>query len=192
MIDIHSHILPGIDDGARTLTESVEIVKELAGQGVTAIIATPHYITESIYTSPRSKNEKLLGELREAVKVAGVKVRLELGNEIYMDGKIEQLLQNKLISPLAGGKYLLVELPMSGEYPSFRDILLELIYDGHKVVLAHPERYTSFQKDYDQIDDLSELGVLMQCNLGSFLKQYGRKAQKIAEIIISNSSCTSL
>ena len=85
-----------------------------------------------------------------------------------------------MISGLAGSKYLLVELPMSGEFPSYYDVLLELIREGYFVVLAHPERYASFQKDFSFVTELHNMGVLMQCNLGSFAGLYGKSAFKLA------------
>ena len=85
MIDAHSHILPGIDDGARTLADSIEIVKWLVGQGVTDVIATPHYVDETNFVSPRAKNLKLLSDLRKKLKTEGVKVEIHLGNEIYIN-----------------------------------------------------------------------------------------------------------
>ncbi|MBQ9017742.1 hypothetical protein IJ118_01620 [Candidatus Saccharibacteria bacterium] len=181
MIDLHSHILPGIDDGAKTLADGVEVVRELAAAGVNDIVATPHYIEETIYTSPRKQNLKLIRELRKALAAAGVRVNIYLGNEIYINGEILKLLAAGEISPMAGSKHLLVELPMDGDFPNWEDILLALIQAGHQVILAHPERYASVQKDYGIVDDLVDMGVLLQCNLGSFAGHYGKRAKKTVE-----------
>jgi protein-tyrosine phosphatase len=91
-----------------------------------------------------------------------------------------KLIKDGEISTLGGSKYLLVELPMSGEFPSYEDIILELIRDGYKVILAHPERYNSFQKDFSLIQELFDMGVIFQCNLGSFAGQYGGTVKKLA------------
>lgn len=181
MIDIHSHILPGVDDGARTLAESVEVVKGLAAQGVTGIIATPHYIDETIYTVQRAENQILIEELRRKLLEAGVGVNLYLGNEIYISPKLKELLRSGVVSPLAGSNYLLVELPMSGWFPGVLDILKDLKRWGYQVILAHPERYTSMQEDFGVVQQIWEAGILLQCNLGSFTGRYGRQAQKTAE-----------
>ena len=119
MIDLHSHILPGIDDGSPDFETSVALVSELAAGGVTEIVATPHYIEETIYTSTVSKNRKLLTTLRRRLKKAGISVKVHLGNEIYITPDILKLLETREISPLgkASSKYLLVELPMSGKFP---------------------------------------------------------------------------
>lgn len=186
MIDIHAHILPGIDDGAETISDSVEIVRELAAQGVTDIVVTPHYMDETIYTSPRTRNLVLLNKLKRALKYEDVKVRVYLGNEIYITERIADLIWGGKISTMAEGKYILVELPMSGEYPGYEDIFLELMNNGYKVILAHPERYHTAQEDYDVLRELHEMGVLFQCNIGSILGQYDKQAKKTIQRLASD------
>ena len=179
MIDVHSHILPGIDDGSRNFDESLAILRGLAEQDVTDVILTPHYVADSTYVSPRSVNLKLYRILQEKADEAGLRISLNLGNEIYIDRNISRLLKNKTISPLDDSNYILVELPMSGEYEDFEDILLSLKYEGWNVILAHPERYHSYHENYRKIYDLTEQGILLQCNLGSIIGQYGRRSKKI-------------
>ena len=183
MIDIHSHVLPGIDDGSKDFATSLDILQGLEEQGITDLICTPHYIAETSQVSPRSKNEELVKQLQEKAIQKGLGIKLYLGNEIYIDKSIPKLLRSKEISPLAKSKYILVELPMSGEFQQYEDILLNLVQKKWKVILAHPERYHSFQKDYSKITELSQQGVLLQCNLGSFIGQYGKHAMKTAKQI---------
>ena len=178
MIDVHAHLIPQVDDGSHSFEDSVEIVRGLSSVGVTDIIITPHFVSESTWTSSRYKNQLSLTKLKTALKKANIKVNLYLGNEIYIDQDIQSFIDQKLVNPLAGGKYLLVELPMSGEFPQCDDILLTLIRSGWHVILAHPERYTGFYKNLDRLYELSNMGVLFQCNLGSVIGQYGRKPQK--------------
>lgn len=186
IIDIHSHILPGIDDGARTFNDSIAIIRELSNQGITDVIATPHYIDETVYVSPRAKNLKLLAELKDILNAERIPVNVYLGNEIYINEGIIELLKKERISSLADSKYLLVELPMDEEYPNYADYLEDLINYGYKVVLAHPERYTIAQKDFDVLDELYEAGVLLQCNFGSITGKYGKAAQKLAKKLAKN------
>ena len=174
MIDIHSHLLPNIDDGSRSFEDSVAIINGLASVGVADIIITPHYVAETEWVSTRTKNQVLIADLRSRIKGA----KLYLGNEIYIDQNIAQRLKKGIISPLADSKYLLVELPMSGEYEGYEDILLSLIQAGYKVILAHPERYHTSHKKLDKLIELRDMGVLFQCNLGSIIGQYGKNAQK--------------
>ena len=180
MIDIHSHILPGIDDGARTMDESIDIVQELADQGVTGVIATPHYITDTYYVSNKKNNEVLLARLRGALSDAGIAMDVWLGNEIFIDREIIDLLRQNIVSTLGGTDYILVEFSLNEEYPNYADVLGDLMNKGYKVVLAHPERYALMQQDYDTLEELCDMGVLLQCNIGSFIGQYGKVAEKLA------------
>lgn len=180
MIDLHSHILPGIDDGAEDFDASLELVRELCDGGVTDVFATPHYVDETVYVSKRDHNLSLLRQLQEKIEAEKLPIRLHLGNEIYITPRILKLLETGEITTLSQSKYLLVELPMSGDFSGYEDIFLNLIRAGYNVVLAHPERYDSFQKDFALVLRLSEIGVFFQCNLGSFVGQYGKAAMKLA------------
>ncbi|MBR2586945.1 hypothetical protein IKE71_01060 [Candidatus Saccharibacteria bacterium] len=178
MIDLHSHLLPSIDDGVETFDESLEILAELEKHGVKKLFLTPHYIPETIYNSPRVDNFKLLHELKKLAAEQGIGIELYLGNELYINREITNLLKKKLISPLADSKYLLIELPMSGHFEGYEDIFYNLQAEGYKVILAHPERYVSVQKEFKILERLSSQGVLFQSNLGSINGQYGRHAEK--------------
>ena len=178
MIDIHSHLLYGIDDGSRSIVESAYIIKSLSEIGYTDIILTPHFINDSSYMSTRENNLDLLDRLKVELVKHQIPVNLYLGNEIYIDSDIIKLFKEGIISSLNDSKYLLIELPMSGENEIYYDVFLDLINMGYKVVLAHPERYISFQKDFNKVYELKEIGVLFQCNVGSILGDYGSHAKK--------------
>ena len=178
MIDLHTHLLPDIDDGVETYDESLEILEELEKRGVTKLFLTTHYLPDTIYNSPRSDNLKLLSELQKEATAAGINIELHLGNEIYITPEISRLLKNKTLSPLADSKYLLIELPMSGVFDGYEDIFYNLMAEGYKIILAHPERYISTQKDFSILERLHNQGILFQCNLGSIIGQYGHRARK--------------
>ena len=178
MIDLHSHLLPDVDDGVEVFDESIEIIRELSHHGIKKIVLTPHYIPETIYNSPRSDNLKLLHELKKSMQDENLNLELFLGNEIYINNDISALIKNKIISPLGDSKYLLIELPMSGVYEDYEDIFYNLQTEGYSIVLAHPERYLSMQKDFSTLERLHNLGILFQCNIGSIVGQYGHKAIK--------------
>ena len=154
MIDIHSHLIYGVDDGSRSLEESIDILKNLSINGVTDIILTPHFINETKYTSLKLDNAKKFKELQKEVKNQNININLYLGNEIYIDKNIFKLIEENKICTLNNTEYVLVELPMSGVYSDYQDIINNLLNEGCKVILAHPERYDSFQKDYSKIDEL--------------------------------------
>ncbi len=178
MIDTHSHILPGIDDGSETFESSINILLGLQSQGFTDVILTPHYVVDSIYQSPRSENLKLLAELK---KVAPEGINLYLGNELYVDHSLLEKLKKHEISSMADSKYLLVELPMNNEFRGYEDVFENLQYAGYKVILAHPERYHLAHEDFEFLERIHQSGVLFQCNYGSFIGQYGKKSLKTAK-----------
>lgn len=178
MIDIHTHLLYGVDDGSKSIDESVSIIKHLCEVGVTDIVLTPHYINYTIHNSSKTNNEIRMQDLKIRLACENIKVNLYLGNEIYIDDEIISLLQNGKISSINNSKYLLIELPMSGEHESYFDIFLDLINLGYKVILAHPERYHAFQNDLSKVYELDEIGVLFQCNIGSILGDYGKGSKK--------------
>ena len=178
MIDLHSHLLPDVDDGVEYFDESIEILQEFKKYGIKKVVLTPHYVPETIYNSPRSDNLKLLHELKKIMKEENIDIDLFLGNEIYINHDISKLIQDKIISPINDSRYLLIELPMSGVFDGYEDIFYDLQTEGYKVILAHPERYITTQKDFSILERLHNLNILFQCNLGSIVGQYGHKAQK--------------
>lgn len=127
--------------------------------------------------STREENLDVLKRLKVGLIRNNVNVNLYLGNEIYIDSEIANLLKNNIISSLNDTKYLLIELPMSGENEIYYDVFLDLINMGYKVILAHPERYISFQKILIKYMNLKNL-VLLQSNIGSGFGDYGRGAKK--------------
>jgi len=183
MIDIHSHLIYGVDDGSNSLETSINILENYSKKGITDIILTPHYITESRYTSTRIDNYYILKKIEKELKNRGININIYLGNEIFIDNNIYNLVIDGKISTLNNSRYILIELPMSGIYSDYIDIFSDLIKIGFKVVLAHPERYNSFQKDYSLIKELNDLGVLFQCNLGSYIGEYGKEAKKTIKMM---------
>ena len=177
MTDIHNHLLYGIDDGSKTIEESIDVLKDMEKCGYTDIILTPHYIDGSKYSNPKKDNLKRVEVLKKELKKNNIDINLYLGNEIYIDEDISELLINNLISSLNNTKYLLIELPMSGDYVGYQELFKDLINKGYKVILAHPERYLAFQDDYDLIYELIDMGVLFQCNIDSLVGKYGPYAK---------------
>lgn len=184
MIDIHNHLLYGIDDGSKTIEESLDILKDMEKSGYTDIILTPHYIEGSRYSNERSNNLERMNYLQQGLKDKNININLHLGNEIYIDEEISTLLKENKISTLNDSNYLLIELPMSGEFVGYQEIFKDLIREGYKVILAHPERYLSFQDDYDLIYELLDMGVLFQCNIDSLNGKYGPYAKEMLESLL--------
>ena len=115
MKDLHSHILMGIDDGSKSLEESLEILKKAEQAGITDIVLTPHYIKNSKYDANNQKKKKLLNELSKEARALGINVKLYLGNEVFIDNDIIKLIASKKIAKINNTRYILIELPMSSE-----------------------------------------------------------------------------
>lgn len=179
MIDVHSHLIYAVDDGSRSLEESIEILRNLSKVGVTDIIITPHYISDSNYDSTKIDNLSKLNKIKRELEDQNIDIRVYLGNEIYIDENIIDYIRENKICTLNNTEYTLIELPMSGIYADYVDIFCSLIDEGCKVVLAHPERYNAFQKDFSKIYELNNIGVLFQCNIESILGKYGKEAKKV-------------
>lgn len=184
MIDIHSHLLFSVDDGSKKLEESIGILRNLEKVGYTDIILTPHYIEDSKYSNNKKSNLAILQTLKKALKEEKISINLYLGNEIFINENIPLLLKKEEICSLNDSNYLLIELPMSGEYKNYEDIFLELINLGYKIILAHPERYFSFQKDFNKIYELLNMGVLFQSNIDSIIGGYGKNAKKMIKRLL--------
>ena len=184
MIDMHCHLLFGIDDGSKSLNNSVKALSDLREIGYTDIILTPHYIQNTKYTSSKKNNINLLNELKSTIDEKNIDINLYLGNEIFINYDILDLLKEGEIASLNDSKYLLIELPLSGEFSGYIEVFLELINYGYKIILAHPERYLSFQNDHNKILELEEIGVYFQCNIESITGGYGRNAKKMIKKLL--------
>lgn len=178
MIDIHTHILYGVDDGVKVFSESIDILKNMRDNGVTDVFLTPHYVEYSAYISNVRSNTLRLNNIKEELIRNNININVHLGNEIYITNNILELLNKGELKPLGDSNYLLIELPMNGEYENYMDIFLNLIDNGYRVILAHPERYIYFQKNFNELISMHDNGILFQVNLESVLGKYGVQAKK--------------
>jgi len=176
MIDVHSHILYGIDDGSKTLEDSLAMLQNAEKNGVTAIFFTPHYIPDSRYICPNQEKVRILNELKE--NYTG-KIEFYLGNEIYMNDDITELISKNEMSTLGNSKYLLIELPVYNEYPGLGNQLFKLRDMGYKIIIAHPERYYYFKNDFDKLLDMCRQGIYFQGNYMSLYDTYGKSTKDL-------------
>lgn len=182
-VDMHSHILPGIDDGAETLEKSLEMVAVLGDLGYRKLIVTPHIMGDFYRNTPTGIREKL-NLVKAAVKGKGWTIELDCAAEYYLDEWF--LSKVKAEEPLLsfGNNYVLIETSYINEPFNFKEIIFSLKAAGYTPVLAHPERYTYL---YNRIEDLQEIhdsGVLFQININSFAGYYSPAAKKIAEKLV--------
>lgn len=185
MIDIHTHILPGVDDGPQTIEESLEILKRAANEGVKAIVATPH-VLEFPSKSSWQRVRDAFNSLKQALKSEEIDIEIILGAEIFISPDLPMWIkQNKDITINNGNRYVLLELPIHEIPPFTEHTIFELLLQGIVPIIAHPERYHELQKDTSRLFDMIKRGVLTQLNSSSLQGRYGRKAKKAAKSILT-------
>lgn len=185
MIDLHTHILPGVDDGAKNIEDSIEIAKWAFENGIKKIFATPHYIEDEGYNNSE-KNNKILNELNDKLKNLEIDIEILIGNEVFITPEIINLIDNGEISTLNNSRYILIEFPRLQMPLYIEDIIYELRLRGYVPIIAHPERYTKVIEDPNFIHNLISKGALCQLNLPSLLKIYGEKVKETAEILLKH------
>ena len=185
MIDIHSHIIPKIDDGSKSVESSFEIFKEASKVGFTDIILTPHYINDFNENSKHIR-EYWVTSLNDALKELKIPIKVYVGNEIYVCENIDELIYYKKASTLNNSMYVLFELPMNDNIMYLDQVIFKIFNLDMIPVLAHPERYSYIQKDIGYAEKLHEKGVLFQSNYGSFVDIYGKQIKKTVIKLLKN------
>ena len=185
MIDVHCHLLNGVDDGCRDTIESLTNIKLAEEAGFTDIILTPHYI-ENYYENDSTSIKPQIAELKSKVYDNNILVKLHQGNEVYFSENIGEMIENNVVSKLARSRYVLFELPMKTKILNLDNIISQIKAAGCVPILAHPERYTFIQKNPNEVAKIISKGVLIQSNYGSILGQYGKEAQKTIIKMLKN------
>lgn len=185
MIDFHSHIIYGVDDGAKDIEMSIQILKEAKKAGFTDIVLTPHYIKNG-YTKNKIEIEKIKNEIEQRLEKEHIIINLYQANEVYIMEDITDFINDGIISTINNTKYVLFELPMTTEMLNLKSVVYGLISNGNIPIIAHPERYTYIQQNPNKLLELIEDGVLFQMNIGSILGQYGKIAEKTAKKLLKH------
>jgi len=180
-IDLHSHLIPAIDDGAKDMEESIHLLKELELLGYKKVITTPHIMVDSYYNTPNIIMDGL-ENLKKCAKEEGVLLEIEAAAEYYLDdGFLEHLSSGNILT--FGDKYILFETSYYAKPLQFDEILFEIITAGYKPVLAHPERYRYIYNNEEEYQSLKDRGVFFQVNINSFGGHYGKDAKIKAEYL---------
>ncbi len=183
--DIHSHILPGIDDGSPDVETSIQLLRSLSGAGITKFICTPHIISDMYRNTPETIN-RALALLKKAVAQNGMQIELSAAAEYMLDDHFMELIRKK--EPLLTLKknYILTELSYSTSPNNLEQISFEINTNNYQPLMAHPERYPYYHKNYDFYYRLKELGFSLQVNLLSVTGYYGKNVAKAAKFILEN------
>jgi len=184
-VDIHSHLLPNIDDGSKSFEESVALIKRLSSYGIKNFVVTPHIMDGVWNNTPQTINQKLF-ELTNYLKTQKIyDVNIRAAAEYMIDANFEKLLIKKDLLTIKDN-YVLVELSYFNPPLNLKEILFNIQIAGYQPVLAHPERYTFYHSNYKEYFKLKELGCLFQLNLLSLSQHYGSKTSKIAEHLLKD------
>lgn len=180
MIDVHLHILPGVDDGPATLADALSLARTLVQEGVRVAVATPHYNDEYPQRPAREIIERVVDLQRELDRYA-IPLRLLAGHEALIQPGLVEDIQLGRVATLNGSRYLLLELWNNAWLPDTERVIFELRAFGVVPVLAHPERYRALQQDTHRLAALLEQGVLTQLTASSLVGMQGSSARKCAE-----------
>jgi len=180
-IDLHSHLIPGIDDGSKNMEESLHLLKGMQALGYEKVITTPHIMIDAYKNTPEIINIGLRA-LREEAKSHGIEVEIEAAAEYYLDeGFYDHLHSDNVMS--IEGKYLLFETSYVSKPLQFEEMIFEIGAAGYIPLMAHPERYRYIRDPLKEYTRFKELGVMFQVNLNSFGGHYGKDAKKKADFL---------
>jgi tyrosine-protein phosphatase YwqE len=182
--DIHSHLIPAVDDGVQDVETSLTFIEQLHEMGIEKIVTTPHIIMDRYPNSVNTLTGPYL-KVQAALQERGIDLPFSFAAEYYMDEQFEELIPSSPLLTL-DGKLVLVEMSFMQAPPQLHQWLFNLIAQGYQPVLAHPERYSHYHNHYTQYTQLKDWGCLLQMNLLSVTGYYGRHIQKVAEKLMAD------
>ena len=187
MIDLHSHILPELDDGSQSLEESLAMARMAVQSGVTVMVATPHCMddrAQQVYAAWRL--------LREALRDTEIPLKLYLGMEIFGTADTVRLLRAGRLFPLNGSQYPLIEFSFRSTGEEETEILHQVLQAGYRPLVAHPERYSYVRENPALVNLWTKMGCLLQVNRGSLLGRFGPGAQRMAAELVERGFVTAV
>ena len=181
--DIHSHFIPGIDDGARTIEDSLTLVRAMIAMGYKTIITTPHVMIDYYPNTTQTIQNGLL-TLQNAMKENDLNISIKAAAEYYIDEHFIKLLDSEPLLTIYQNE-VLVEFSMMYEPPMLFDVIFKMQAAGYRPVIAHPERYLFFHKEFRKYRELKDRGCFLQLNMLSIAGYYGRTIKTIAEELLA-------
>ncbi|KGL60308.1 tyrosine-protein phosphatase [Polaribacter sp. Hel1_33_49] len=182
-VDMHSHLLPGIDDGAKDLDTSIALIQKMSSYGIKNFITTPHVLGDMYPNTPEIIKSKL-NEVREALQKRNITdITIDAAAEYMLDEQFSAILEKDKLLTLKDN-YILVEMSYFNAPINLYEILFEIQLKGYKPVIAHPERYNFYHNDFKHYYKLKTAGCLFQLNLLSLTEHYGKPVQKTTEKLL--------
>ncbi len=182
-VDMHSHLIPGIDDGSPDVATSLELVRGTSALGFEKIITTPH-LYRDLYPNDSGGIKAGLKTLTEAMATEGLDVALEAAAEYYIDRHFEDLIEQDDILSFGRNRYVLIEMSFVSIVPNLEEVIFALVARGYQPILAHPERYNYLANRLNFYRRLSDLGCLLQVNALSLVGYYGKSVQQWAQALL--------
>jgi tyrosine-protein phosphatase YwqE len=180
-VDLHSHLIPGIDDGSKSMEESLSLLKGMEKLGYEKVITTPHIMLDAYRNTPEIIGNGL-NSLRKAARKEGITVKIEAAAEYYLDDGFEDLLKKGDMLTIKG-EYLLFETSYYAKPMQIEEMIFSISSSGYIPLMAHPERYRYIKDPLKEYGRFKELGVMFQVNLNSFGGYYGRDAKYKANFL---------
>ena len=178
-VDMHSHLLPGLDDGVSTFEEAEQIIRNFIQLGYTRIITTPHVMSDA-YRNTTTGILAKLEELRDHLRRKNIVINISAAAEYYLDEALFKMIETNQPLLTIGDKYLLFETNFITEPFNLKEFIFLATTRGYKLILAHPERYLYLQNNFDKVQDLLDRGVLLQMNISSLTGYYSNPVQQMA------------
>lgn len=181
-VDIHSHLIPGIDDGSPDMATTIELIRKFKEMGINKLVTTPHVMCDYYKNTP----EKILAgldQVRNELEKQHITFDISAAAEYNLDDGLAELIEKKNILTF-GDNYVLFELPFMSEPPNFQEIVFNFQMAGYKPVLAHPERYSYWYEEKEKYEELKAKGILLQLNLLSLIGHYSPQTKKVAENMV--------
>ncbi|GHA72755.1 tyrosine-protein phosphatase [Cognatilysobacter bugurensis] len=188
MIDLHSHLLPWIDDGAEHLDMALEMARVAAADGIGTVVCTPH-IYPGLYNNSASGISIAVTRMQRELDEAGIALRLEVGADVHLARDLVRSVAEGRVPTLAGSRYLLLEPPHHSAPPGFEDAVFELMTAGLVPVITHPERLSWVHEHYDVFERLTDRGAWMQVTAGALTGRFGRRVRYWGERFVGEGRC---
>ena len=180
--DMHSHFIPGIDDGAKNMEESLILISAMKEFGYKKVITTPHIMTDGYRNTPEIINEGL-ANVRAALRQENIEIEIEAAAEYYFDYEFEKKFKSGNVLTF-GEKYLLWEIPFINPPDNINEIVFEMSTLGYRPILAQVERYGFWQNNFEKYQELADRGIFLQMNINSITGHYSVQTRKAAEWLI--------
>lgn len=185
--DVHSHFIPGIDDGAQTIEDSLTLIQGMTQLGYKKVITTPHIMSDTYRNGPENILPGL-EKVREALQQNGITTQIEAAAEYYIDADLEEKIKGKKLLTFGKKNYVLFEMPFVGEPTNLNSVIFELQLAGYTPVMAHVERYPFWHHQPEKIISLRDKGVIIQMNISSLTGYYSPAVKKVAEKLIDENA----